>query len=240
MTHAKKIPAIILMLIMLVSMLPSQVFAAKQNGWWQDSSGHWYYYVDGQAVKGGWKKIGGKWYFFDNDAIMLSNTFIPEKSGNKYGCDFYYFDKSGAMVTSSWFNWMPTEKQSYWIYATKSGKAALDWKKIDGKWYFFNPAGIMIFYPSQPIDGKVYVFGSSGALVNKTGWVSAKHEGYTYWFYVKKGGIATVGWKRVSGKWYYFSKSNGIMVSSCTMQIENSDGSIVNYKFDKNGVCLNP
>ena len=239
MTHTKRITAIMLMLIMLVSLLPSQVFAAKQNGWVEVNTGYWYYYVDGELFTGGWKKIGGKWYYFASNGLMASNTFITQNSTNKYGVDFYYVDKSGAMVTSSWFNWKPSEKYSYWIYATKSGKAALEWKKIDGKWYFFNPPGFMCNYPSQSIDGKVYVFGSSGALVSKTGWVSRKYEGSTYWFYVKKGGIATVGWKRVSGKWYYF-KSNGTMVSSCTMEIENSDGSIGKYKFDKNGVCLNP
>jgi len=96
MTHTKRVASVMLMLIMLVSLFPSQVFAAKQNGWWQDSTGHWYYFVDGQEVKGGWKKIGGKWYCFGNDAIMLSNTFIPEKSGNKHGVDFYYLDTRAA------------------------------------------------------------------------------------------------------------------------------------------------
>ena len=58
---------------------------------WQKENGQWRYYENKKAVKN-WKKIAGVWYYFNLDGIMLSNTVY----------DDYLFNKSGAMVETSW------------------------------------------------------------------------------------------------------------------------------------------
>ena len=95
--------------------------------------------------------------------------------------------------------------------------------------------GEMISVPSVGISGKVYAFNSNGSMVTKTGWVSLKFKGNPYWFYMKKDGVATTGWKKLDKKRYYFAPKTGAMVCDASHKIDGKT-----YNFDKNGVCTNP
>lgn len=105
----------------------------------------------------------------------------------------------------------PEVKKNGWVFEEniwrfyEANKPALNWKKIHGKWYYFNKDGIML---SDTIyDG--YILTSSGAMVD-SGWGKIKDK----WYYAKPSGkISQQKWEKVGGVWYYFDK-DGIMLSN--------------------------
>ena len=61
----KKTASILIMLIMLVSLIPSTVLAASKNGW-DSKDGYWYYYKN-DVKQTEWLKVGSYWYYFLSD-----------------------------------------------------------------------------------------------------------------------------------------------------------------------------
>ena len=156
---------------------------------WQKENGQWRYYENKKAVKN-WKKIAGVWYYFNLDGIMLSNTVY----------DDYLFNKSGAMVETSW-----VKIEEKWYYATESGKIIRNkWEKINGSWYRFDETGIML---SKTIYND-YLLQTSGAMAEKN-WVKMDEK----WYYATESGkIIRNKWEKINGSWYRFDET-GIMLS---------------------------
>ena len=228
MTYSKKLSAFILIAVMIACIIPVQVFAAKENGWEKDGN-DWYYFEDGVAVRNAWRKSGGKWYYFGSNGSMWTNASVIEMKNGKYTS--YIVDKSGAMVTKAgWYNIKATYSgysYSDWHYLKKGGLSVQGWKKISGKWYYFGNGfdyiepGLMYAGWGALLDGKIYVFSNSGALVTSTGWYKIKivydSENVVY-----------------SCKWYCFDSNSGIMFRG----EHYIDGKY--YYFDDSGACLNP
>lgn len=81
----------------------------------------------------------------------------------------------------------------------------LNWKKIYGKWYYFNKEGIML--SDTIFDG--YILTSSGAMVD-SGWSKLQDK----WYYANAyGKISQQKWEKIGGVWYYFDQ-DGIMLSN--------------------------
>ena len=156
---------------------------------WQKENGQWRYYESKKAVTN-WKKIAGHWYYFNQDGIMLSNTVY----------DDYLFNKSGAMVETSW-----VKIEEKWYYATESGKIIRNkWEKINGSWYRFDETGIML---SKTIYND-YLLQTSGAMAEKD-WVKMDEK----WYYATESGkIIRNKWDKINGSWYRFDET-GIMLS---------------------------
>lgn len=157
---------------------------------WQRENGQWRYYENKKAVKT-WKKIAGVWYYFNQDGIMLSNTVY----------DDYLFNKSGAMVETSW-----VKIDEKWYYATESGKIIRNkWEKINGSWYRFDETGIML---SKTIYND-YLLQTSGAMAEKN-WVKMDEK----WYYATDSGkVVRNKWEKINSSWYLFDK-DGVMLSS--------------------------
>ena len=157
---------------------------------WQKENGQWRYYENKKAVKN-WKKIAGVWYYFNQDGIMLSNTVY----------DDYLFNKSGAMVETSW-----VKIDEKWYYATESGKIIRNkWEKINGSWYRFDETGIML---SKTIYND-YLLQTSGAMAEKN-WVKMDEK----WYYATDSGkVVRNKWEKINSSWYLFDK-DGVMLSS--------------------------
>ena len=105
----------------------------------------------------------------------------------------------------------PEVKKNGWVFEEniwrfyEANKPALNWKKIHGKWYYFDKNGTML--DNTIFDG--YILTSSGAMVD-SGWGKIKDK----WYYANPSGrIVKKDWKKVSGVWYYFDK-DGIMLST--------------------------
>ena len=157
---------------------------------WQKENGQWHYYENKKAVTN-WKKIAGHWYYFNQDGIMLSNTVY----------DDYLFNKSGAMVETSW-----VKIEEKWYYATESGKIIRNkWEKINGSWYRFNETGIML---SKTIYND-YLLQTSGAMAEKN-WVKMDEK----WYYATDSGkVVRNKWGKINSSWYLFDYA-GVMLSS--------------------------
>ena len=156
---------------------------------WQKENGQWRYYENKKAVTN-WKKIAGHWYYFNQDGIMLSNTVY----------DDYLFNKSGAMVETSW-----VKIDEKWFYATESGKIIRNkWEKINGFWYRFDETGAML---TKTIYND-YLLETSGAM-HENGWVKMDEK----WYYsTESGKIIRNKWEKINGSWYRFDET-GIMLS---------------------------
>ena len=156
---------------------------------WQKENGQWRYYENKKAVKN-WKKIAGHWYYFNQDGTMLSNTVY----------DDYLFNKSGAMVETSW-----VKMDEKWYYATESGKIIRNkWEKINGFWYRFDETGAML---TKTIYND-YLLETSGAM-HENGWVKMDEK----WYYATESGkIIRNKWEKINGSWYRFDET-GIMLS---------------------------
>ena len=157
---------------------------------WQKENGQWRYYEHKKVVTN-WKKIAGHWYYFNQDGIMLSNTVY----------DDYLFNKSGAMVETSW-----VKIDEKWYYATESGKIIRNkWEKINGSWYRFDETGAML---SKTIYND-YLLKSSGAMAEKD-WVKMDEK----WYYATDSGkIIRNKREQINSSWYIFNK-DGVMLSS--------------------------
>ncbi len=92
---------------------------------------------DGTITKG-WYENNSKWYYLKDNGAMATG-WIEDKDGR-----WYYLDESGAMQTG--------------------------WLKDNGKWYYLEPnstgyKGQMYGNCTATVNGKSYVFDSTGALI---------------------------------------------------------------------------
>ena len=137
------------------------------------------------------------------------------------------------------------------IYST-GGK----WYKVSGKWRYdageplYEYQGEMYSYPRNgffSIDGTTYLFNDKGDML--TGWqkwtrgtdVWVDEEGveheetWTAWYYLESSDALAKGWKKLSGKWYYLSPTDGAMAVGLR-NIEEGNNSFGYYLFSESGV----
>ena len=95
-------------------------------------------------------------------------------------------------------------EENHWRFF-ENNAPVLNWKKIQGKWYYFNKDGIML--NDTIFDG--YILTSSGAMVDY-GWSKLQDK----WYYANAyGKISQQKWEKIGGVWYYFDQ-DGVMLSN--------------------------
>jgi len=95
-------------------------------------------------------------------------------------------------------------EENHWRFF-ENNAPVLNWKKIQGKWYYFNEDGIML--NDTIFDG--YILTSSGAMVDY-GWSKLQDK----WYYANAyGKISQQKWEKIGGVWYYFDQ-DGVMLSN--------------------------
>ena len=163
---------------------------------------------------------------------MTKKTIITAALLTFFSAGMLLSDTGGAVhaaetetASSSACKW----KREYdgWTYTDESGKAVTNrWKKINGKWYFFNKGGIMEKNAYQ--NG--YYLTQSGAWDNKpavTGWRKNKTG---WWYQLEDGSWLKNCWKKINGKWYHFNKEGyietGWIKSGGKSYYLNEDGSM--------------
>jgi len=78
------------------------------------------------------------------------------------------------------------------------------WQQNNGKWYYYDPSGVMSNNGWLWVDGIWYYFRADGAMA--TGWVN---DGGT-WYYMKSDGTMATGWIEDSGNWYLLNKDGSL------------------------------
>ena len=104
-------------------------------------------------------------------------------------------------VKESW-----QEENNNWRFY-EHNKPVTNWKKIQGKWYYFNKDGNRL--SNTTFDG--YVFNKDGVMA-ENGWNFINGKWY---FASSSGKISQNKWEKIADSWYYFAK-DGIMLSNTT------------------------
>ena len=99
------------------------------------------------------------------------------------------------------------EENNNWRFY-EHNKPVTNWKKIQGKWYYFNKDGNRL--SNTTFDG--YVFNKDGVMA-ENGWNFIHGK----WYFANSSGkISQNKWEKIGGAWYYFDK-DGIMLSNTTI-----------------------
>lgn len=98
------------------------------------------------------------------------------------------------------------EENNNWRFY-EHNKPVINWKKIQGKWYYFNKDGNRL--SNTTFDG--YVFNKDGVMA-ENGWNFINGKWY---FASSSGKISQNKWEKIADSWYYFDK-DGIMLSNTT------------------------
>ena len=189
----------------------------------------YYHDENGRGVDAGWYEIDGKRYYCNDYGYVRRGTMF-----NVDG-DAYATDDDGVMRTG----WYRQDIYSLYYYDEEGkGCCAEGWKKIDGKWYYFEKKSTYDSVPSTVVtgyltdNGNTYYFDENGVM--QTGWKLLNVSGSQRWTYFKSSGaMIGEGWQKINNKWYYFNELSGVnrLITDGVYKIDDEY-----YCFDKNGV----
>lgn len=138
-----------------------------ENRWWYDNG-------DGTWPADTWQWIDGKCYYFDSQGYMLSNTVTPD--GNMVN-ELGQWTVNGLVQTkeeagtgenqNTQLGWQKDPSTGQYKYRIKDGYVTDQWRKIDGKKYYFDSNSYMVT-GFQDINGSQYYFLEDGSLQTKT------------------------------------------------------------------------
>ena len=217
-----------------------------------DGTSSIYYYMNKGALVTGWKTISGYKYYFKSDYTMVygvesiidgiyvfgicKNDYgkliqcnclyqVPSYYNNKYAniTTVWSLDKNGKVIKNGW-NYTSGLQVGY-AYTENYTPFRSGWKKISGKWYYFNNYRRCTGWITD--SGKYYL-DSNGVMVKGLQTISGKK------YFFNDSGKMQTGWKKISGYWYYF-KTDGSAIIGTTAKIGNKT-----YAFRSNGTCVNP
>ena len=214
-----------------------------------EEEGNWYYYEEGELIRGKELLISGNWYYFQEETGKMyrkrwrksgtSYVFYGEDGARlsgfqKVGEYRYYFDEVTGQMKKGW---MKTADGSTYMYFDGQGHMAEGYVTMNGYKYYFNPeTGYMKKGWMKTEDGSTYYyFDGSGHAVTGEKTIG----GYKYLFletgYMKKGWVKTsdgktyfyydgqghkaFGEKKINGYWYNFEEDTGRMIKGW-MRIE--------------------
>ena len=98
------------------------------------------------------------------------------------------------------------ENQNWRFY--QDDKPALNWKQIQGKWYYFDQDGNRLHSTIY----KGYAFDQDGVMIENS-WTKLDNQ----WYYANSSGrLIQNTWKKINGSWYYFDQT-GSMLSNTSV-----------------------
>lgn len=99
------------------------------------------------------------------------------------------------------------QENHHWRFY-QDDKPALNWKQIQGKWYYFDQDGNRLHSTVY----KGYAFDQDGVMVENS-WTNLDNQ----WYYADPSGrLAQNTWKKINGSWYYFDQT-GRMLSNTSV-----------------------
>ena len=155
----------------------------KKEEWMYDGLYEMYKLSDGSYFKNGWKNIKGRWYYFDKSGYMVSEKWI--KTGNNW----YYV---GGYIE----RYTKEENRLY-------GSMYVDTFTPDG--YYVNSSGAWEKGSQLKKDGKGWWLRHDNGSYAKNKWVQFGKK----WYYFDESGYLVQGkWVNTDGLWYYMGKSD--------------------------------
>jgi uncharacterized protein YkwD len=156
-------------------------------------------------------------------ALLLAFMMIPSvsaqakwvKVNGKYR---YTTNSSGTKYYKR--TWKKIKGKYY--YFDKNGYRKTGWLTYNGKKYYLNKKGVRLT-GFRTINGKEYYFNSKGVMI--TGWMKYKSN----YYYLNSSGVMQTGLKQIGNYVYYFD-STGKRVSNVNITLGN-----LTYYFAKNG-----
>ena len=94
------------------------------------------------------------------------------------------------------------QENHHWRFY-QDDKPALNWKQIQGKWYYFDQDGNRLHSTVY----KGYAFDQDGVMTENS-WTKLDNQ----WYYADSSGrLALNTWKKINGSWYYFDQTGSML-----------------------------
>ena len=94
------------------------------------------------------------------------------------------------------------QENHHWRFY-QDDKPALNWKQIQGKWYYFDQDGNRLHSTVY----KGYAFDQDGVMIENS-WTKLDNQ----WYYADSSGrLAQNTWKKINGSWYYFDQTGNML-----------------------------
>ena len=186
----KKLLLLLLLFIGIIQVSLKDVYALE-NGW-EEKDGFFYYYENGELVKG-LKEIENNWYHFGENSGQLKIGLSQLLDGR-----IYYSDSNGVLEQG----WIHTNDQTYYFDLDSGAYKGIH--QIGEDWYHFGEySGQLKIGWSKLLDGRVYYSDQEGIL--QQGWVHTDDQ--TYFFDIDFG--AYKGIHQIGDDWYHFGENSG-------------------------------
>lgn len=94
------------------------------------------------------------------------------------------------------------QENHHWRFY-QDDKPTLNWKQIQGKWYYFDQDGNRLHSTVY----KGYAFDQDGVMIESS-WTKLDNQ----WYYADSSGrLAQDTWKKINGSWYYFDQTGSML-----------------------------
>lgn len=173
---------------------------AMLKGWYKNKSNQRRYFDTKTGImKTGLRPISGQYYYFDTKTGWAQKGFLTTNGYTRY------FSSSNYAMAKGW---MKNSKNQKWYFDTSNGRMKTGLRPISGRYYYFDPKTGAAKQGFIKFGVGMRYFIGGGNYRMATGWhVSPKGEKR---YFDPKTGVMSVAKKQVGGKWYYFSRTDGI------------------------------
>ena len=205
-----------------------EINGMAKNSWVHQADDSWSWATEDGSLYAGWKYMpNGKWFYFDANNSYHA-TFGLMTDGNKK----YYIDQNRGLIYGGWVNLANGD----WIWLNDDGTLYSGWKYMsNGKWFYFDENAEYPLMKTGLVtiaSGSYYIDSNNGMKANdwvempNNVWAWAQSNGAfaTGWFNTPNGKTwyfdpntkehgALFGLQVISGSYYYFDQSNGLLRS---------------------------
>ena len=175
---------------------------ALTDGWHQDSDGNYTYVKDGEVLKDCVVKIGDSYYGFDWRGRRFTDTSFCITTDETVEGDYYRAKEDGSLYVNEWYE----ESRYSKYYYGEGGKAVSGLQVIEGKKYIFGSTGFLYTETAVSVDGSNYYCDSEGTVTE----------------------LANNKWTLLEGSYFYVA--DGVILKRCVAQIGDAY-----YGFDSDG-----